>query len=120
MGARLRRRRRELGLTRKAAAQGMKVSEEALCKWEQETCLPGDRFFPTIIAFLGCEPWPEPKTLPERLQAARLARGLSVKRAAHLVGIDEATFARAERQGVRSKQVRSVLERFVDGAFDSA
>jgi hypothetical protein len=41
--------------------------------------------YPAIIAFLGYEPWSEPKTVPEALLAERRRRGLSIKRAAQAI-----------------------------------
>lgn len=96
LGAKLRRRRHELGLFAKEAAIRLEVSEEALYKWENDTCGPQARLYPRVIWFLGYEPRPKPTTLGERLRAERLRRGLSIKRASLKLGVDEATFARWE------------------------
>ena len=97
LGAHLRRRRRERDLYRKDAAGEMGVSEEALMKWERDSCEPPDRLYPKVIAFLGREPWAEPETLGERLRAERRRRGLSIKRAAAMLNIDEGAFTQWER-----------------------
>ena len=77
----------------------MGVSEEALSNWENGICEPHVRLFPKVIVFLGYEPWDEATTFGERLIAERRRRGLSVKRAALLLGVDEGTFAKWEGEG---------------------
>lgn len=47
---------------------------------------------PAIIRFLGCDPFPEPKSLPERLLAKRRAMGWLIKEAARELGVDEGTW----------------------------
>ena len=114
LGAKLRRRRAELGLFAKTAAKQMAISEEALRRWEKDTCEPQARFYPVVIAFLGYEPWPTPATLAERLRAERLRRGLSAKRVAQYLTVDEGTFAGWE-QGKRKPLGRSlsICDRFL-------
>jgi transcriptional regulator with XRE-family HTH domain len=114
LGAMLRRRRAELGLFRKQAATEMGVCQEALMKWEWDSCEPQPHLYPKVIDFLGYEPWPEPRSLSEKLRAQRLRRGLSVKRAAAALEVDEGTFAGWEhgrRQPTASS--REVCERFL-------
>ena len=53
LGAKLRRRRRELGLFAKDAARQIGVCEESLYKWERDICEPRVRLYPKVIAFLG-------------------------------------------------------------------
>ena len=62
----------------------------------------------------GYEPWDEATTLGQRLVAERRRRGLSVKRVAQLLGVDEATFAKWE-SGSRSPKDghRATCERFL-------
>ena len=50
-----------------------------------------------IIQYLGYEPWPVPSSLPDKLISERRRRGLSVKRAARQMGVDEGTWTRWER-----------------------
>jgi len=96
LGARLRRRRHELGLRRVDAAAVLGTSWKSLMWWERDVREPLPRFYPAIIAFLGAEPWPEPATLPERLRVERLRRGLTIEEAADTVAIDEGTYRRWE------------------------
>ena len=108
LGAHLRRKRRTLGLNRKEAACSMSVSEEALMKWETGLCEPHVRLFPKLISFIGYEPWEQPVTLGEKLQAERRRRGLSIKRASTILGVDAGTFLNWET-GTRNPLPSSTL-----------
>ncbi|UTP39748.1 helix-turn-helix domain-containing protein [Phenylobacterium sp. LH3H17] len=114
LSARLRLRRRELGLLQVEAARLMGVNEWTYTNWEKAYYEPLDRFYPAIIGFLGYEPWPEPTTLGEALQAERRRRGLPVKRAAALVGVDEGTWSRWERgEWKPMTRARDVIDAFL-------
>jgi len=63
---------------------------------------------------LDYEPWPVPTTLPEKLRAARLRRGWSIKRSAATLGVDEATFGRWEKGGLPGRQHIAAVEGFVE------
>ncbi|HZL00859.1 MAG TPA: helix-turn-helix domain-containing protein [Caulobacteraceae bacterium] len=91
LGAQLRRRRRELGIRQCDAARTMGADPKSVWWWERDGRPPLVHMYPAIIAFLGYEPWPEPETLGEALRAERRRRGLAVKQAAPLVGVDEGT-----------------------------
>lgn len=114
MGAQLKRRRAELGLFAKGAAAQIGVCEEALYKWEKGMCEPHAQLYPKVIAFLGYEPWPEPQTLGEKLRAERLRRGLSIKRVAASLKVDEGTFAGWEHRRRRPTAISlKVCARFL-------
>jgi ribosome-binding protein aMBF1 (putative translation factor) len=55
------------------------------------------RFYPAILAFLGYNPLPEPKTPGEEMRRKRRSLGLSQRRLAALTNTDEGTVARLER-----------------------
>ncbi len=74
----------------------MQLSEFSLRNWESGHRQPSDRLYPSLITYLGEDPWDEPATLGERLQAERRRRGLSIDRAAALLSVDEGTWARWE------------------------
>ena len=97
LAAKLKRRRLELGLRHVDAAPLLGIGESTLVDWERGQANPAASYFPAIIRFLGYEPWGKPTTLGEQLRTERLRRGLSVKRAALQLLIDEATFARWKR-----------------------
>lgn len=98
LGARLRRRRFELGLKRAEAAEIIGADAKTLMWWERDERPPFVGAYPAIIDFLGFEPWPEPRTLREALLAERRRRGLEIRKAAALIGVDEGTWARWERE----------------------
>ena len=58
---------------------------------------------PAILQFLGYDPYPKPKTLPERMLAKRRAMGWSIKEAARQLGVDEGTWGAWERGTTISK-----------------
>ena len=53
--------------------------------------------YPRIIEYLGYYPFPDPQVLGERLISIRRHQGLSRKRLAEMIGIDEGTVLRIER-----------------------
>jgi transcriptional regulator with XRE-family HTH domain len=55
---------------------------------------------PAIIHFLGYDPTPEPTTLPERMRDYRRKNGLTIKEAAHRMGVDESSWGQWERTGL--------------------
>ncbi len=65
--------------------------------WEQDRKIPKVSYYPRLFAFLGYDPFPPPRSLGERLLAKRRELGLSIERAAGLLGVDEATFRKWER-----------------------
>ncbi len=102
-------RRRELGLLQREAAKRLGICHTAYLNWENGYAVPAVRFYPAIIQYLGYEPWPTPSNLPEKLLSARRRRGLSVKRAARQVGVDEGTWTRWE-SGVRKPVVNTLSQ----------
>lgn len=96
LGARLRRRRRELHLRRIDAAAIIGADEKSLMWWERDEREPFVHHYPGVIRFLGYEPWPEPKTLPDSLLAERRRRGWTLAQAAETLGVDEGTWRRWE------------------------
>lgn len=114
LGARLRRRRRELGLRRMDAATLLGADPKSLMFWERDERMPFVSGYPAIIAFLGFEPWPEPATLAEALLAARRRRGLEIRAAAAAIGVDEGTWRRWERgEWKPTSRTRPALDGFL-------
>lgn len=106
LGEHLLKRRSELGATQFEVATRLGTSLETVGNWEKDQAEPAMRFFPAIFAFLGYDPFPLPRTLAERLLSKRRALGLSVKRAAEMVGVDEATFSAVEKEaGISAKSL---------------
>uniref|UniRef100_UPI0025E41CE7 helix-turn-helix domain-containing protein n=1 Tax=Phenylobacterium sp. TaxID=1871053 RepID=UPI0025E41CE7 len=97
MGAHLRRKRRELGLQQSEAAQLLGVAPKTLMWWERDERPPVVSAYPAIIGYLGYEPWPLSDTLAQALLAERRRRGIEIRKAAALVGVDQGTWRRWER-----------------------
>ena len=96
LGDHVRARRLDLGLTQRAVAQRIGVARDTLRNWEVGRTEPEVRFLPALIALLGYNPFPEPKTHGEVIRRARLSRGMSQARLAVLCGVDEGTIRRLE------------------------
>lgn len=114
LGEHLKRRRYELGLFQKEAARQMGVNESTFLNWENDTCPPMVRMLPRIIDFLGYDPYPVSQSFSDELVATRRRLGLSRKRMAKRLGIDEAGLSRWEKglaypRGKRLATVKGVL-----------
>lgn len=90
------------------------VTEWGYLLWEQDRRTPKVGYYPRIFAFLGYDPFPSPTTLGERLRARRRELGLSIRRAAKLVGVDEGTLLSWElgrrEQGRIGEKVNQFLQ----------
>jgi transcriptional regulator with XRE-family HTH domain len=91
LGEHIRQHRLKLKLTLKEAAKLLGTDECSVINWEKGRTVPKVYRLPAIIRFLGYNPLPEPRTIPERLVAKRLERGWSRKLAARHLGIDVST-----------------------------
>lgn len=97
LGDHIRRRRIELGLTRKAAAKSLGTNAWSLKAWEEvPKASIRERFVPTIVRFLGYSPLPAPVSFGELVRQERLLRGWSRPRLAREAGVDVATIRRIE------------------------
>ncbi len=92
MGEHFRKRRLELRLTQKQVAEQLGVNVWTVLNWEKGHTKPPIETMPALLKFLGYDPSPEPKTLPERLLAKRRAWGWSIREAAQRVGVDPGTW----------------------------
>lgn len=119
-GEHLRRQRILKGLRQKDVAVAQGVSEAAIYSWETGRAEPEVRFLPKVIAFLGYCPYTPGRPLAERLRVAREAQGLSRKRLARLVRVDEGTLWRWET-GMRTPKGRlAVVADAIFGVVDIA
>ena len=103
-----------MGLTLRQAAEALGVSLATLKSWEKGRAKVGETYYPKVIRFLGYDPNPAPRSLPERLRAARRALGLSQKALALRLGLDPSTVRAWEAGGgdLGHGRVRQVLEEF--------
>jgi transcriptional regulator with XRE-family HTH domain len=91
LGEHIRQRRLTLKLTLKHAGKLLGTDEQSINNWEKGRKVPRVYWLPAIIRFLGYNPLPEPRTVPERLLMKRLERGWSRTVAARELGIDQST-----------------------------
>ncbi|MEK6688510.1 MAG: helix-turn-helix transcriptional regulator, partial [Gemmatimonadota bacterium] len=106
-GEHLVRRRRDLGLTQRQAADRLAVCVATYASWESGEFSPNIRLCPRVYAFLGSCPAPdEPTVLGARLAAWRRSRGLSAAEAARMAGLDPGTVGRLERSPDRPLNCR--------------
>ena len=69
---------------------------------------------PAILRFLGYDPYPQPRTLPERMLAKRRAMGWSSKEAARQLGVEEGTWGAWERgEMILFRRHRLLIARFL-------
>lgn len=94
LGEHLKKRRRELGLFQREAAERMGVAVETLINWEKDRTEPIASRFRPAIDFLGYDPTPEPRTLGERLDAKRRRTGMTISEVAKHLGWDDGTLTR--------------------------
>src|SRR5579859_780503 len=100
LGEHIRKRRLELGLTQRKAAQQLGThSPIRVLNWERGKTVPPVGAIPGIIGFLGYNPFPQPTNLSERLLAIRRAMGWTIKEAAARLGVGEGTLGEWERTG---------------------
>ncbi len=87
----------ELGLFQRDLHERFKLEKETYANWEKDRCYPAMKHWPGIIAFLGFDPSPVPKTMGDRLKAYRRRHGISRTALAAALGADERTVWRWER-----------------------
>jgi transcriptional regulator with XRE-family HTH domain len=112
VGEHLKKKRLDLGLRQKDVAREVGVSQKTYEYWEGgRTVEPDIRHYPAIIRFLGYDPaQPDPTLyIGERLRAVRRARGLSRKKLAKQLGVDESTLWKWEERGEQGRPARKVL-----------
>lgn len=105
----------ELDLTQEEACVLLgHVCVETLINWEKDRTEPPITCMPAIRRFLGYDPFPEPKTLGERMRAKRRIMGWTIEEAAKQIGVDGSTWGTWERTGVvRWRRYLYLLEEFL-------
>ncbi len=90
------------------------VDEMTINNWETNRTDSVIRFVPRIIQFLGYTPYTIGEALPERLRAQRRVMGLSYKRLARLLGVDESSL-RSWESGSKNPSIKcsQILEAFL-------
>ena len=114
IGEHIRAKRRERQLLQRDVAAQMGVTPETVSSWEKSSTTPPARLLPAIIHFLGYDPTPEPTTLPERMRDYRRNNGLTIKEAAHRMGVNESSWGQWERTGmIPWKRYRTLVDEFL-------
>jgi transcriptional regulator with XRE-family HTH domain len=95
LGEHLRTRRKELGLLQREAGERMGVSAETVANWEKNKTRPiiPSQFKP-VVALLGYDPSPAPRSLAERLEAKRRRLGITYDQVAQHLGWDPGSLRR--------------------------
>ena len=86
-----------LGLTQREVAAQFGVSVETVVHWETSKTQPPIDSVARILGFLAYDPFPESRSIGERLLAKRRAMGWSIRAAAREVGVDPGTWGDWER-----------------------
>jgi transcriptional regulator with XRE-family HTH domain len=116
LGDHLRAKRLDLGLEQKDIAKIIGVHKASITNWELNIFPPAVRYFARISDFLGYCIIQYPKTEQERLYLFRIYRGLSIKKLAELLGVDEGSVRYWETgKHVPSRSSRGKLERLWQG-----
>lgn len=102
IGDHVRKKRLELGLLQRDAAQHIGVATDTVTNWEKGRTSPRLHLFPKIIEFLGYTPnQVKDNTLGERIVQMRRALGIRQDQLAVQLGIDPSTVARWEKNNGR-------------------
>jgi len=92
LGDHIRKKRLESGLFQKEVAVLLHVSEDTVTYWENGRAVPMINHYPRIVSFLGYNPFfNTSESFSDRIIAYRMAKGLSCKKFAKLIGVDAAT-----------------------------
>jgi DNA-binding XRE family transcriptional regulator len=94
LGEHLKKRRRELGLLQREAAERMGVSTDTVVNWEKDKSKPVAAQFRPVVAFLGYDPTPASSTLAGRLAAKQRSLGASLAQIARHLGWDPGSLRR--------------------------
>lgn len=84
----------DLGLLQRDVARRIGACVASVWLWESERAVPGLKWVPAIIGFLGYDPTPPARTIGERLVHYRTRLGWTQKRLAEALEIDQTTLGR--------------------------
>ena len=106
----------ELGFRQKDVGKLFRVDAFTVLNWEKGKTIPATRYLPRITTFLGYDPFPAPRTLGKRVVAARRRLGISRKKLALRLNVDEGALKRWEEDRMTPRRnclskIRSFLVR---------
>lgn len=115
IGDHLRKRRLDLGLLQREAAERIGTDHCSVTNWELNRTNPALRFLPGIVRFLGYVPWAVNGSIGDRLLAYRRERAIPQDIMARRLGVDPGTLGRWERglripTGSLAHRVKAVLQ----------
>lgn len=87
-------RRLDLGVLQREAAERIGVTEGTLWNWENGKAEPALPWVPSILRFIGYNPWPEPTTSGQALKRYRHRQGITQEELAVRLTVDPSTLAR--------------------------
>jgi len=96
LGDHLRKRRLDLGLLQREAAERIGVHKTTVWLWERNRATPEARYVPAIIRFLGYMPPGLDASFPEALRSARRAAGLTQRQLAKRAHVDASSIRKWE------------------------
>jgi DNA-binding XRE family transcriptional regulator len=94
LGEHLKKRRKELGLLQREAAERLGVSTDTVVNWEKDNTKPVAAHFRPVVAFLGYDPTPASQTLADRVEAKQRSLGASLAQVARHLGWDPGSLRR--------------------------
>jgi transcriptional regulator with XRE-family HTH domain len=105
----MRKRRLDLKLLQKDVAVAIGVDTYTIANWEKNRCNPQLHLLPSVVRFLGHNPFlvDEVRELGEKIRAYRRSLGITQKKLAQELGIDPTTLARWERGKTSTKGERT-------------
>lgn len=121
LGQHLKKRRRELRLFQREAAQRMGIDVFTYLNWEKDKTVPVAARFRPVVEFLGYNPSPEPQTLAARVEAKRRVLGTTFEQLAGYLSWDSGSLARYLNGTWRLPPERAdALERFLNLGVEAA
>ena len=75
LGEHIRKRRLILKISKGEAGGRLGVTPETLQHWEKDQTQPSIACIPAVLGFLGYDPFPEPRSIPDQLLAKCRTRG---------------------------------------------
>ena len=87
------------GMEQKDLAGMLGVTKDTIANWEMKRTSPNILQCGKVIEFLGYDPFPAPVTFAERLLSFRRSRGLRVRDAAQMAGVDPSSWTGWENDG---------------------
>ena len=114
VGDHVRKHRLELGLTQKATAKLLEVTQFSVINWEKRGMTPPTTTMGRVIRFLGYDPIPRGDTVADRIRAKRREMGWGQRELALHLGVDRCTVTGWELDGtILKRSHRSMVARFL-------